>query len=295
MTGLPRDPQRLLHGLVLAVWIAQPFTLGPLLDDALSPATDPFRSSASAGAWAAWFLVLVAMVVARPATLTIARTGAPAALPIAVWAAFEIDDNTTILIGIIGAAVAGLLVILPAFGDRFVDGVSYGDERRFLLRAPGPILVIVLVPTWVATVAGTLAGPLLLADERWVIGVIALVIGLPIAGLGLRAMHRLTARFVVFVPNGFVVHDGTAIREPVLFTDHEIMGIGPAAADTTAVDFTAQALGIALELRLRQPVKMPVVIDRATTAEEMVEAMLISPTRPAAVMRFARQRGLPII
>ena len=294
VTGLLRDPQRLLHGVVLGLWIAQPFALGPLLDDALSATTDPFRTTVSIGAWLGWFLILVAMVVARPVTLTIVRICVPAALPIAVWAAFDVGDNTTILVGILSAAVAGLVVLLPGLGDRFVDGVSYGDERRFLLRAPGPIVVSVLVPTWAVTVVGVLVGPLLLADERWLAGGLALIVGFPIAALGVRAMHRLTARFVVFVPNGFVIHDGAAMREPVLFADREIAALAPAAADTTATDFTAQALGLALELRLRAPVKLPVVVDASTTTEELVQSMLISPTRPAAVMRFAQERGLPI-
>lgn len=280
---------------MLAVWIAQPFTLGPLLDEALSPTGDPFRTSASTGVWTGWFLVLLALVVARPLTLTIVRISAPAALPIAGWAAIEVDDNAKVAIGILSAAVAGIVVLLPSLGDRFVDGVSYGDERRFLLRAPGPILTIVLTPTWAATVAGLLGGPLLLADERWLTGGITLVVGWPIAALGFRAMHRLTARFLVFVPNGFVVHDGASMREPVMFTDREIASLAPAAADSTAKDFTAQALGLALELKLHTPAKLPVVVDRATTAEELVQSMLVSPTRPAAVMEFAQERGLPII
>lgn len=292
--GLLRDLQRLLHGFVLAVWIAQPFTLGPLLDEALSPSDDPFRATASTGLWVAWFLVLLALVVARPLTLTIVRICAPATLPIAGWAAIEVDDNTKVVIGILSAAIAGIVVLLPGLGDRFVDGVSYGDERRFLLRAPGPILTIVLTPTWAVTVAGILGGPLLLADERWVAGGIALVVGFPVAALGFRAMHRLTARFLVFVPNGFVVHDGASMREPVMFTDREIASLAPAAADSTAKDFTAQALGLALELKLHQPAKLPVVVDRATTTEEMVQSMLISPTRPAAVMQFAQEHGVPI-
>ncbi len=294
MTRLLKDPRRLLHAVVLAVWIAQPFTLGPLIDDALAPSGDPFRSTASSGAWAWWFVVLVAMAVARPITLTIARVGAVAALPAAIWAAIETDDTTTITIGVLSASVAAFVVLLPGLGDRFVDGVSYGDEQRFLLRAPGPILLFVLFPTWMVTIAGLTVGPLLLAAEHWVTGAAALLLGFVVAALGFIAMHRLTARFVVFVPTGFVIHDGSAMSEPVLFAAADIAGLAPASAETTAIDFTSQALGLALELKLREPAKLPVMVGRATMAEEIVGSMLISPTRPAAVMQVAQERGLPI-
>ena len=68
-------------------------------------------------------------------------------------------------------------------------------------------------------------------------------------GSPLNALHRLTNRFLVFVPNGLVVHDATQLREPVLFVKRESAGLAPAPADTTAKDITAAALGLALELR----------------------------------------------
>ena len=295
VNGLFRDSGRFLQAFALLVWVVQPFTVGTLIADALAGTETRFSDVVSAGAWIWWFLVLVALTVTRPITLTISRVGAPAAFLGAAWAAVEVEDSTTIVIGLIAGAVAAIAVLLPGLGDRFVDGMSYGDERRFTLRPPGPIVVAALVPTWVITVAGLAAGPLLLADGKWVAGAIVLAFGWFVAILGFRAMHRLAARFVVFVPNGFVVHDSSALREPVLFTSREIVGFAPARTGTNAKDFTVQALGLALELRLREPVKLPVVVDRTTTAEELVEAFLISPSRPAEVMTVAKERGLQIV
>ncbi len=295
VNGLLQDNPRLFQLVAALVWVVQPFTLGPLIADALESTDQRFSDVVSAGVWAWWFAVLVALAVARPITLTIARVGAPAAFVAAVAAAMEIDNTAIILVGLVSAAVAGVVVLVPGLADRFVDGTSYGDERRFVLRPPGPIVTAALVPTWALTLAGFTVGPLLLVDERWLAGAILTAIGAPAAVLGFRAMHRLAARFVVFVPNGFVVHDSSALREPVLFTSREIVGFAPAPADTTAKDFTVQALGLALEVRLREPVKLPVVIDRSTTAEESVDAFLISPSRPAAVMAMGHDRGIQIV
>lgn len=280
--------------LPAAVWVVQPFLVGSLLGDALEPADDPFRSVASWGAWGWWLIVLVALAVPRPIALVVARVGVPAAVPAAIWAAAETDDATGATVGLVSAAIAALAVLAPGVADRFVDGASYGDERRFALRPPGPVLVAVLVPGWAVLVAGLTAGPLLLADGQWAAGAIALALGLPLAAVGLHALLRLADRFLVFVPNGLVVRDPLSLREPVLLPRGEIAGLAPAPADTTATDLTAAALGLALEVRLEHPAVLPVVTGRTTTEERAVEAVLISPSRPATVMQVAHARGITI-
>lgn len=292
---LRRDPERLTSWVALALWVAQPFTLGPLLGDALDPARDLFRTTASWGLWIWWLVVLVALALPRPLTLTVVRIGGPAALPAAVWAAIETDDTTTILVGMVGAAVVTAMLLHPTLADRFVDGASYGEERRFVLRPPGPVLIGLLVPSWVMTIIGILAGPLLLADEQWILGAVVLILGFPPAFIATRALHQLTNRFVVFVPNGLVVHDLTVMREPVLFTAREIAGLAPAPAESTAADMTSSALGLALELKLSGPATVPVAVGRLETEDRDIRALLISPSRPAAVMRLAQERGFRIV
>ena len=296
--SLPTGPARLV-AIAIIVWAVQPFTAGELLGAALDGADDPFRTTVSIGAWAAWGLVLIAIAVPRPVTLTISRLGAAGGTAAATWAAFDVAgdpaaDRAIIIVGVVAAAVATFCIHLPGIGDRFVDGISYGDERRFLLRAPGPVLLFLIGPATAIVLAGVAAGPLLLADERWGAGAILTIVGWLVAWLPLNALHRLTARFVVFVPNGLVVHDRGVIREPVLFVKREIAGLAPAPSDTVATDFTSQALGLALELRLASPVELPVVTGRTTTEEQTVRSLLLAPTRPGAVMHTAVERGITI-
>ena len=184
---------------------------------------------------------------------------------------------------------------VPRFGVELkFDGVSYGDERRFALRAPGPVLVVALIPSVLIVIVGLTAGPLLLADERWIAGAIVTVVGFGVAWFPLNALHRLTNRFLVFVPNGLVVHDPTQLREPVLFVKREIAGLAPAPADTTAKDITAAALGLALELRFATATDLSFVTERTTTDNETVRSLLIAPTRPTAVMATALEREITI-
>ena len=76
--------------------------------------------------------------------------------------------------------------------------------------------------------AGIAAGPLLLADEQWVVGVIAVVIGFPAAWLTARLVHQLSRRWIVLVPAGLVVADPLTLTDPVLFPRARIAGLGPA-------------------------------------------------------------------
>ena len=275
--------------LATGLWIAQPFLLGPLLNAGLRGASEPFGGIVTLASWLIWLGVLTSLAARLPARIGVAGT-----LPVAVWAAIESEDMALAVLGIVGSIAVTAAVLVPGVADRFINGASYGDERRFALRPPGPVLVLLVVPAWVVVIGGSTTGPILLADQRWAAGAAAAVIGLPLAALGFSALYRLTSRFIVLVPNGLVLHDRTVLREPILFARRDIVGLGPAHADTSATDLTASALGLALELKLRSTVTLPIVTGRKTTHERQLQSLLISPSRPADVMRSAAQRGIDI-
>ena len=278
--------------LATGLWIVQPFLSGALLNEALVDTSDSLGDIITLSSWILWLGILVSLVARLPVTLAVARIGVTGSLPVAVWAAIEAQETTTAILGIGGSLAATAAVLAPGVADCFIDGASYGDERRFVLRAPGPVLIAFVVPAWAVVIVGSTAGPILLADQRWLLGTVAAVVGLPPAALAFNALYRLTSRFIVFVPNGLVLHDQTVVREPVLFARNQIIGLAPARADTSATDLTASALGLALELKLSSAVTLPLVIGRKSTDERSVRSLLISPTRPADVMRTAEQRGI---
>jgi len=124
-------------------------------------------------------------------------------------------------------------------------------------------------------------------------GAVALAAGLPLAWWGARVLHGLSRRWLVFVPNGVVVHDPLTLADPVLLRRGTVRSLGPAPAGTDAHDLTGGASGLALEVRLTGPLSLlPVTARRRPTELVDVTAVLVTPGRPGRVLAEARRRGL---
>ncbi len=275
-------------------WLVLPLTLGPALADSLDARATGLRATASVGLWVLWSVGLLATLIPHPVTLTIVRIGGPATMAAAAWAAVTTDEPVGAVIAVAAGLVVGVGALSAPVGDLFVDGASYGDERRFLLRGPGPVVLVLGPLTWVAIMLGTITGPLLLADSRWIPGALACVIGFPVAALGIRATNQLTRRWVVLVPAGLVLHDHLALAEPTLLARSSISSVGPARADTEALDLSQAAHGMALEVRCTEPHEM-LPATRNTVAEvQSVPAFLFTPARPDALLAEAARRRLTV-
>jgi len=280
-----------------AVWLITPLLAGPVFGGALEDTDDLFRIGVAIGSWALWAALLVVLMVPRTWSLTAIRIGIPAAVPAYVWAAVGAGDRAEayeLTLGGLVIAVAAVLAWRAPLADRFVDGSSYGDESRFLLRTPGQLAVGPLALVWAVTIAAATAGVLLLLAERWILGAVAVVVGFPLARFGVNAIHRLSNRWIVFVPAGVVVHDKTALREPQLFRKGDVAAFGPAPLDATEEDLTLDAMGLALRVRLEEPSKV-IRNDRTVPPEPTdIEGFLLTPIRPGAVVAEARSRRFPI-
>ncbi|MEA2703793.1 MAG: hypothetical protein QOD63_1738, partial [Actinomycetota bacterium] len=195
---------RVLPWLLRGLWVALPFTVGPALAAALDGAGDSVRTVASLGLWLGWAVGVAAVLVPHPIGLTALRLLAPAAVTAALAAAGA-GEPSALAVG--WALVSAAWAFTPAVGAEWVNGPSYPNERRYLLRVPGPLLLGPLAVAWALVMAGVAAGPLLLAAERWVAGVVALAVGAPLAWVLARAVHNLARRWAVFVPAGMVLHD----------------------------------------------------------------------------------------
>ncbi|MCU1353957.1 MAG: hypothetical protein JWM05_3166, partial [Acidimicrobiales bacterium] len=270
---------------IRVAWLVLPFTLGPAMADALAPRSAAVRVVASALLWLGWAVALGATLVPRSSSLTIVRVLAPAALAAAGWAALASGRPTVAdVVALATTALAVGVALLPTTGETFVDGSSYGPERRMLLRPPSGLLLGPIELAWAVAVAGIVAGPLLLAARAWVLGAIAVAVGLAAAAWCLRSLHQLSTRWVVFVPTGMVLHDPLAAPEPHLFLRKGIRRLGPAAAGTAALDLTGGAAGLALELELVEPLEMLLRSGRTGAGTEAVTRLLFTPSRPAALL-----------
>ena len=274
-----------------ALWASLPWSVGGQLGEALDGRSSAFATTAGAGAWAAWAIGLTALLVPHTVSLTAVRILAPGVLAAACWATVSAGPSATAAMALTCGAVAAVGVMSPLVGARFIDATSYGHERRLALRAPAAVLAGALAPTWALTVGGVAAGPLLWATGHWVMGPLLSVAGWLLAAAGVRAMHSLARRWLVYVPAGLVVHDRMALAEPTLFRRPVITSLGPALAGSDAHDLTLGATGLVFELRLAEPVT--VTPARSRGGPETVGALLVVPTRPGAVLQEAKKRRIP--
>lgn len=281
-------------------WAALPITVAPVLSDALAERSLAVSRTGSTLAWLVWAAGLLAVAVPRSASLTALRVLAPLVLPVALWAAFQVDHvGVAAGAGVAWGALVLLTVLWPEVAEAFVDGSSYGDERRMLLRTPTPLLMGPVPLAWLVTVSGPIAAALLLASRQWVLG--GLVAAAAVVGTagGVRALHGLSRRWVVFVPAGMVLHDLQALGDPILFPRSTVASLGPSASGPAAgpatddvLDCTLGTVGLVLQLDLVEP--LPVAPRRGRQALDLVDVahLRFAPARPGAVLTEAHGRRI---
>jgi hypothetical protein len=228
------------------------------------------------------------------------RIFAPASLFVAGWAAVVAPDgaDTAESIALAITSLAAVVALSAVVGDRFVNGSSYGDERRFPLRPPGVLTLGPIQIAWVVAFAGAITGPLLLGAHVWIAGAVLTAVGFIAAAASIRILHQLAKRWVVFVPAGMVLVDEMALTDGMLTQRHRITSVGPAVEGTDATDLTVGALGLALQLTLTEPddiIPAPPRRDRkAIITPVEVRAVLFTPSRPGWVLDEAKRRRLVI-
>ena len=289
-------PDRLIPWVLRGAWVVLPFTLGPALAGALRQHSAQVQLVCATSCWMLWASVLVATLVPHPIGLTVLRCIAPAA---AVGAAASISSGApSALASAAGAGSAALVVVLaflPQTGLLFVNGPAYPNERRFLLAVPGALLLGPVELAWLAAVGAPVTAALLLATGQWIAGGIVVVVAGATTTLVGRALHGLSRRWVVFVPAGLVLHDPMSLADPVLFRRQVIETMGPAPATSDSLDLTQRAMGLALELRLREKVPMARITPTHRHGEPGASArLLFTPTRPGAVLAEAATRRLRV-
>jgi hypothetical protein len=285
---------RVVAWVVRVVWAAVPFTAWPALGEALRHHSDAVRTAAAVGGWVVWAAVLLATLIPHPLGLTALRCATPGLLVAAVAAA----GTATLPAAAVAVAWSSLMLILsllPRTGLLFVNGPAYPNERRFPLALPGPLLLGPVELAWLVVVGLPAAALFLLAHEQWVAGAFATALAAAAVRYLGRPLHQLSRRWVVFVPAGLVLHDPMSLRDPVLFRRQVVESVGPAPVGTDALDLTQGALGLALELRLREKVPMTRITSRNRSGEEGASArLLFTPSRPGAVLAEATRRSIRV-
>ena len=276
-----------------AVWASLPFAAAPALAQVFSDASRAVQLVGSAGLWLGWIVVLTASLVPTTISLTVVRLVSPGA----VVAAFVSSTRHASSIAVVSAVVVAIMAVSLAysaeFGGVFVQGSAYGDETRFLLRPPGPLVVGPLPLGWALAATAIISGPLLLAARSYVLGAAVTAFGVALTWIFGRRCHRLARRFLVLVPVGIVVHDHLVLSDTSMFRKSDVASVGLALDKTEAADLTGKALGNAVEIALKD---FDTVVLAGTPKKPggtalHVLSVLVSPSRPGRVLTEAARRG----
>ena len=306
MSDTPRPRERTTSGTVARwaptlLWLTFPFTVGPAIGDALARRPSAVVLVAAIGLWALWLVGLVAALVPSTVSLTTMRVVFPASFVVAVWCAAVVPDRSGVTVSAaLGlTAFASVLSLWSEVGLVWVNGSSYGDERRFPLRAPAPVLFGPVELVWAAMVAPTFAGPMLLAHRQWAWGTILTVVAIAMDAAGARILHQLARRWLVLVPAGLVLVDRSVLLDAMLTLRQRVASIGYAREGSDAYDLGGGAIGTQIELRLTEPgdiIPTPARRDRHRLVDPIdVDAVRFTPSRPDRVLEAARERRLTVV
>lgn len=276
-------------------WVSLPLTTGDALADAIGSWSDAPALVAAVLAWSAWAIGLVALLAPRPWGVTCLRVAAPAAVACAL-AAIGPAGTASAALAVSSAVVAASFALSAPVSMAAASALAYGDEVRFPLRVPPPLLATV-VPVAVAVVAaGVTAGPLLLADGRWAAGALAVVVGVPGAAFAARSLHSLARRWFVLVPAGFVVVDPLLLLDPVLVRREQVARLGRASGTAPAGEVLDVRLGAGPGIRavLREPVTVGRRAGRRDGVLVTARTLLVAPVCARRALAEAARRRLPV-
>ena len=207
------------------LWFLLPLTVGQAASDAIASADHAVPQVMTIGLWVLWAGGMVASMVPVPITLTGLRIFAAGITPVALWTMFDTNFSAISIIAGVHAIATGFVALNPLIGDRFIDGGSYGDERRMALRPPAQVGYFLVPFVWALMAASTATGPLLLANKQWIAGLLTTAVGAGVVAIGARAVHQLTQRWIVFVPTGLVLHDQMLSSNRCCFAARQLNGL----------------------------------------------------------------------
>ncbi|MEY2779143.1 MAG: hypothetical protein RL623_323 [Actinomycetota bacterium] len=147
--------------------------------------------------------------------------------------------------------VSVMLMFTAEYGALHVQAGAYGSERRFLLRVPVALLLPLML-AWAALSASLVVFDELINRQNLVGSLIAGVISALLLWQLTPRIHRLSKRWLVRVPAGWVIHDGMMLAENLLIRSHNVSSISLALHGTEALDLSGVTPGVPYEIQLRE-------------------------------------------
>jgi len=167
-----------------------------------------------------------------------------------------------------------------------VQAGAYGDERRYLLKIPAPLVLPTLL-AWGLLALFVCSPPVLLAQSNFIVGIPGLILGLLLLWKLAPQLHRLSCRWLVRVPAGWVVHDSVVLAENLMVRKHDVVSMKLALSDSEAIDLTGMTRGVPIEVQLRDmtDVRLSTLTARQLKTLDVlhVKAFMVAPSRYKAV------------
>ena len=275
-------------------WVLLPVSAGGALGDAVASWSNTPARVAAVLFWSAWAVGLVALLAPRPWGLTALRVVAPAAVLLTLASVTSASTGSALL-AISTTIVAAVFALSAPVAQAAANSIAYGDEVRFPLRTPVSLLVGPIPLAILLAGAGAGTGPLLLADGRIVVGVIATALGFPVAFAMVRSLHSLARRFLVLVPAGMVVVDPLTLADPVLMRREQIARIGRVGEgrpEAEALDLRLGTRAGTIEISLRAPQTFARRRGRRDSELHDADVVLVAAVRTAALVTTAGERRI---
>jgi hypothetical protein len=277
-----------------AAWAILPITTGNAIGDALDGLGIGPARIAIAMLWAAWAAALVALLAPRPWGLTLLRVVAPLAL---LFIALTLTSASPLsyAVALTSTVVATALVLSGPIAAAAANALAYGDEVRFPMPIPTPLLVAPVPLATLLAGAGVATGPMLLADGRVVAGFAATAIGVPVVVFVVRSLDALSRRWVVVVPAGVAIVDPLTLVDPVLLRRESVTGMTHAPGRSRppgVLDLRLGTLRGGVEITLGEPVVFGRREGRAGAALVETRAVGVAAIRVGALLALAASRRI---
>jgi len=232
--------------------------------------------------WILWTVTAIATWILHPISLSAIRLSSPVVL-IALIAQLPAEDFGILPVAVSTAALISLLLIYTSdFGMIQVQAGAYGNERRFLLRIPAS-LVLPSFLTWAVLATLFVVADNLFGSDLWVGGFIASVLAAATIWRFAPQLHRLSLRWLVRVPAGWVIHDGVLLAENLLLRTHNVTSMQLAPVSTEAIDLSGITYGVPIEISLREmtDVRLSPLLSKVTKTVDAlhVKQMLVAPSQ----------------
>jgi hypothetical protein len=239
--------------------------------------------------WILWTVAAIATWILHPISLTAIRLSSPVAF-ITLIAQLPAEEFGVLPVAVATATLISLLLIYTSdFGMIQVQAGAYGNERRFLLRIPVSLMLPSLL-TWAVLATMFVVADNLLGNELWIGGSIVSVCAVAAIWKFTPQLHRLSLRWLVRVPAGWVIHDGVLLAENLLMRSHNVASLQLAPADTEAIDLSGITYGIPLEISLREmtDVCLTPLLSKVTKTVDVlhVKQLLVSPSQVQRVLNI---------